>query len=200
MRFTPLFLFALLGLGACADGEDDPVTDQTDSTDATDDTDVVDEGFAFAMDDPSAYTRVDRIGMPAIGTAVITSKDDYNAADPVDDANGDFVPEIVSNVTALHDALDDDLAGLGLTPCVVEDCVATAAPLVVPDTLKIDTTAGAGFPNGRLLEDPVIDVTLAVVLLDLTVHDVTLFASLPLNPPENDKAFDSSFPYLATPH
>ena len=39
---------------------------------------------------------------------------------------------------------------------------------VVPDTLKIDLTAAAGFPNGRKLEDPVIDVTLAVVLLDLT--------------------------------
>ena len=45
-----------------------------------------------------------------------------------------------------------------------------------------------------------MDVTLAVVLLDLGVHDVTLFAGLPLNPPANDKAFPSTFPYLATPH
>jgi hypothetical protein len=51
---------------------------------------------------------------------VITSKDDYNKATPADDANGDFVPEIGANVTALHAALDDDFVGLGLTPCAVD--------------------------------------------------------------------------------
>ena len=35
------------------------------------------------------YTRVDRMGMPAIATAVIASKDAYNNADPGDDAGGD---------------------------------------------------------------------------------------------------------------
>ena len=67
--------------------------------------------YLFADDDFDTYTRVDRIGMPAINTAVITSKDAYNQADPVDDAAGDFVAEITTNVTALHTALDDDLAG-----------------------------------------------------------------------------------------
>jgi len=72
----------------------------------------------------------------------------------------------------------------------------------VPDTLKIDTTAAAGFPNGRLLTDPVVDVTLAVVMLDLTSHGQTAstLANLPLNPPANDVAFQSTFPFLAAPH
>jgi Domain of unknown function (DUF4331) len=156
--------------------------------------------YAFATDAPAAYTRVDRNGMPAINTAVIVSKDDYNAADPADDANGDFVPEITASIEGLHTALDDDLMGLGLTPCAPADCVTQGAPLVVPDTIKIDPAMPAGFPNGRTPTDPVIDLTLAVVLLDLTVHEVDTLAGVPVNPPANDKEFLAEFPYLAAPH
>ncbi len=160
--------------------------------------------FLFATDPLSAYTRVDRIGMPAIATAVISSgnKDAYNAADPSDDANGDFAGDITANVTGLHAALDDDLTGAGLVPCAPGDCVAQAAPLVIPDTLTIDSAAAAGFPNGRTLADPVIDVTLAVVLLDLGAagQDATTLAGLPLNPAANDVPFLGAFPYLAAPH
>jgi hypothetical protein len=164
------------------------------------DTDVA--PFAFQTDAPSAYTRVDRMGMPAINTAVITSKDAYNADDPTDDAAATYVPEITANLTAIHAALDDDLATLLKVPCTVADCVDQAAPLVVPDTIAINTANAAGFPNGRKLSDPVIDVTLAVVLLDLTVtgQTVTTFAELPLNPPANDVAFGTTFPYLAPAH
>jgi len=110
--------------------------------------------------------------MPAIATALIASDDDYNRADPVDDIDSanPFVAEILGSLTALHEALDDQLMGLGLTPCtVVGDgtgtCATTAVPLIIPDTLTLDTSAAAGFPNGRLLTDPVIAVTLAVALL-----------------------------------
>ena len=199
-RLMPILLLATsMSMAACTDDDPTDTTDSTDSTDSTDDTDTV-EGFAFATDAPSAYTRVDRAGMPAIATAVITSKDAYNQADPADDAAGDFVSEITANVTALHAALDDDLTGLGLTPCAAADCISQAAPLVVPDVIRIDPSAPAGFPNGRLLADPVIDVTLAVVLLDLSVHDVTLLATVPVNPTANDKPFKSAFPYVADPH
>lgn len=172
--------------------------------------------FVFATDSASAYTQVDRMGMPAVATAVITSKDAYNAADPVADAELTFAGEIVTNVNGLHGALDDDLTGLGLTPCTVnpddpfdenkEDeetstCITQAAPLVVPDTLKIDTSVDAGFPNGRKLTDPVIDVTLAVVLLDLGVEGQTATSLVGvLNPAANDKTFMGAFPYLAAPH
>lgn len=181
-----LGIAAVAGLLACSDDDDkmtDPMTDD----------------FVFATESPSAYARVDRMGMPAIATAVISSgnKDAYNAADPTDDANGDFVTDIVANVTGLHAALDDDLTGAGLTPCAGGDCVDQAAPLVVPDVLRIDPSQPAGFPNGRRLADPVIDVTLAVVLFDLGVYSATTLASLPLNPPANDVAFQTGFPYLA---
>jgi hypothetical protein len=169
------------------------------------------EDFVFRTDAPGDYTRVDRKGMPGVATALISSKDAYNAASPADDvdANNPFVAEIITALNGIHMALDDDLAGLTLTPCtVVGDgtgtCVAQGAPLILPDTLKIDTGADARFPNGRRLADPVMDITLAVVLIDLGTHAVTTFADLPLNPPANDLgvegAFLSSFPYLHPPH
>jgi len=154
--------------------------------------------FAFGDQPAAAFKRVDRMGMPVVATVVITSKDAYNAADPVNDAAGAFVGEITTNVNALHAALDDDLVAAGLTPTA--NGVAQAAPLVVPDVITIDTTKPAGFPNGRRLQDPVVDLTLAVVLLDLGTHAVDTLAKLPLNPPANDKAFLSEFPFLAAPH
>jgi len=191
-------------VAACSD--DDP-TENTDTGTDPGDGDGDGDDFAFATDAPSAYARVDRMGMPAVATAVITSKDAYNSADPIDDGDGDFVAEIVANVTALHEALDDDLTGAGLEPCAASDCVDTTAPFVVPDTLQIDPGAPSGFPNGRRLGDPAMDVTLALVLLDVVdgvcgegACSVTTLASLPLNPSANDLAFSESFPFLPAPH
>ncbi len=154
---------------------------------------------------PESFARVDRMGMPAVATAVISSKDAYNAADPGDDAAGDFVGEITANLTAIHNALDDDLTGLGLTPASVNEAVAQAAPLVVPDVIALDTTVPSGFPNGRQLTDTVIDVTLAVVLLDINglgasngPHTPTTIVGV--NPTANDQAFSGAFPYLAQPN
>jgi hypothetical protein len=75
----------------------------------------------------------------------------------------------------------------------------TVAQAVVPDTLTINLAAASGFPNGRKLADPVIDVTLAVIFLDLTKTGADTLAKLPLNPPANDLPFRSAFPYLAAP-
>ena len=157
--------------------------------------------FTFASDPASDYPRVDRVGMPAVATAVITNKDAYNDSNPSDDAMGVWVPQITANIGALHGALDDDLGGAGLVPATSNESLGQAAPLIVPDTLKIDTAAAAGFPNGRRLSDPVVDVTLAVVLLKLGTggQNALTLANLPLNPPANDKTFNASFPYLAAP-
>lgn len=73
----------------------------------------------------------------------------------------------------------------------------TVAGAVVPDTLTLNLAAASGFPNGRRLTDPVIDVTLAVIFLDLTRHSATSFAALPVNPAANDQTFRMAFPYLA---
>jgi hypothetical protein len=154
-------------------------------------------GFTFQTNPATDYVRVDRAGMPAIATAVISSKDAYNASNPADDVAGEYVDEIVASITFLHDALDDDLTSLGITPCLVDDCVAAAAPLVLPDTLHIDVDAPSGFANGRMLADPVMDVTLALVLLDLSVHGLTDLVGV--NPTANDTDFKADFPFLANP-
>jgi hypothetical protein len=180
----------------------------------------------FRRDAPDSYTRVDRMGMPAVSTALIRSarKNAYNDADPRDDAALEFLGDLAESLAGLHDALDSQLQGLGLTPCSMDDpgggslpeCVAqevapgvSVASLVVPDTLKVDPGSPSGFPNGRTPPDQVIDVTLAVILLRMggacgtgTCSPATL-AALPLNPRRNDVgdgSFPETFPYLHPPH
>ena len=77
----------------------------------------------------------------------------------------------------------------------------TLRSLIVPDTVKLDLTRPAAYPNGRDLDDKVIDITLAALFLDFTVtgQSPDTFANLPLNPPANDKPFSATFPYLADP-
>jgi len=158
--------------------------------------------YNFSTTPASQYSQIDRVGMPAVNTAVITSKDAYNAATPTDDASGLFVAQITTDVGNIHTTLDAALTGAGLVPASTSTSISQAAPLIVPDTLKINTAATAGFPNGRLLTDPVVDITLAVVLLDLTKNGQTAstLADLPLDPPANDEPFSATFPYLASPH
>lgn len=157
--------------------------------------------FAFDTAAPVAYTQIDRMGMPAVGTAVITDKDGYNRASPAADAAGTFLPDISANVDAIHAKLDDDITAAGLVPATSAETLAQAGPLIVPDTIVLNTAVAAGFPNGRKLPDQVIDITLAVVLLDLSTTGYTArtLANLPLNPAANDKAFLTTFPYLAAP-
>lgn len=86
-------------------------------------------------------------------------------------------------------------------PCLDQIVVPgrNVASLVVPDVISINLAQPAGFPNGRLLTDPVVDVTLAALFLDLRRHSVTTFAALPLNPTGNDAVFRTGFPFFAPP-
>ena len=92
----------------------------------------------------------------------------------------------------------------------VENCFTQAIPgtggqtlrsLIIPDTLRLDLTRPSGFPNGRDLDDPVVDILLAMLFLDFTVtgQSTATFAKLPLNPPGNDRPFTPTFPFLAPP-
>lgn len=74
--------------------------------------------------------------------------------------------------------------------------------LVIPDTVTIFPDRIVGFPNGRLLSDPVVDITLGVVLLDLTApgQNAASFASIPLNPPQATKLPLPTFPFANTPN
>lgn len=200
----PQSIFAIISLTL---GSVAMISGCSDSNDSASDSGN-DTVYAFATDGIEEYTRVDRAGMPAIATALIASKDSYNQQDPADDIAGAFVPEILNSLTFLHDALDTQLTELGLTPCTVVgdgtgSCATTAVPLIIPDTLSLDTSSDAQFPNGRRLEDPVIDITLAVALLELTgdpaPHTAGALVGV-LNPAANDLAFSATFPFLADAH
>lgn len=174
-------------------------TDPTDPTDTGTDSTTGDDGYDFEDGTPDEYAQIDRMGMP-LATSLVASKDEYNAATPSDDVSAQFVPEIVDTVTALHAGLDDDLAALQLTPCDVDTCMAQLTSYIVPDVIRIELADGSGFPNGRRLEDAGMDVMLAIVLLDLEVHDETTLLDMPLNPTSNDDPLGSEFPYLPDPH
>jgi hypothetical protein len=89
-----------------------------------------------------------------------------------------------------------------VAPCldqVVPGTGKTLVELIVPDTITVDLSQASGFPNGRALPDPVIDITLAAALLDMRVHPVDTFVRMPLNPAVNDRPFRTEFPFLALP-
>lgn len=71
--------------------------------------------------------------------------------------------------------------------------------ILIPDQLELDLSQPAGFPNGRDLDDPVIDLALAVLFLDLTVHPATTLVGLPLNPNVFDQPLRATFPFYAAP-
>jgi hypothetical protein len=182
--------------------------------------------FQFEDAPLDRYTQVDRIGFPLTNLFlnVLGDKDAYNAADPQDDAALVFATNVLESLETLHigapgvqtqdnTGLDDDLWAFGLEPCrspslPMDTCDDQIGPFAIPDVLTLDTDDPPGFPNGRRLEDPVADVILAVLLLELETHTPTLFIDLDedgnpgpsLDPLENDVAFDPGFPYLAPRH
>jgi hypothetical protein len=192
-------------VGGTADGSGTTDPTMGDSSGTT----AVDPGpFVGDDPDPTLYTRVDFQGMPAVNTALIPCedpdmgdclKDDYNNATQAQVSGPMFDQAVSDTIFGLVAALDDDVTAAGLTTCDPPDCVSFVDDLIEPDALSIDTDVASGFNNGRLLEDPVIDITLAAILLgDAT--QLGAFAALPLNPAANDVAFEKAFPYLAAPN
>jgi len=74
--------------------------------------------------------------------------------------------------------------------------------LIIPDTLTIYPDRVVQFPNGRKLDDPVVDITLGVILLDLTApgQNAGSFAAIPMNPEHATKTPRSVFPYVNAPN
>ncbi len=75
--------------------------------------------FNFRSQPETSYVRVDRMGMPAVATALIgtNQKLPYNDANPAIDASGRFVGELTSELTKIHAGLRDDLISFGFKPC-----------------------------------------------------------------------------------
>jgi hypothetical protein len=141
--------------------------------------------------------RIDRMAIPAINTALIPSaqKDAFNQGAPASDATA-YRATAVTTINGLRGAVDglfgssapQDGGPLGK---LTSEQVAGA---LIPDIVTINFANPVQFPNGRRLQDDVIDAALGVVL------NRGGPTGIPDAIAANDKAFSGSFPYMADPH
>jgi hypothetical protein len=76
-----------------------------------------------------------------------------------------------------------------------------------PDVMVLDTSRPSGFPNGRKLDDDVVDMVNTMIMTDpARLHidpkefDERVMKTDAPFPTTNDLPFLSEFPYLAPPH
>ena len=140
-------------------------------------------GAACSDDDgngPAGFreaTQVERFGLPAVATVFIPSdqKGAYNQAAPAGDP-ATFRQFVVDVLTAFGTPDPDGLADA-----------------LQPDIQPINTSQESGFLNGRRLQDDVITAELGLIFgANADLNDDHVDA--------NDRAFLTSFPYLAAPH
>jgi hypothetical protein len=128
--------------------------------------------------------QFDRMGVAGVNTVFIPSdaKDDYNSGDPLTD-DMDYGEAVEATTQALRDAVGSvpgfPAEDLGLATAQVR-------AIVNPDKVVLDLSAPDGFPNGRKLDDDVIDAALQVTLNRSIVGDGI----------SNDSEFLTTFPYL----
>jgi len=140
--------------------------------------------------------RLDRMAIPAINTALITAdkKDAFNQGNPNTDV-ANFNTTAVGHINDLRKAIDGVLGtahpedGGPLGPLTADQ----VAGALIPDVVTIDFSKPVQFPNGRRLQDDVIDVELGVVLNRGGARGI------PDGVNANDKPFGSTFPYEADP-
>jgi hypothetical protein len=91
-------------------------------------------------------------------------------------------------------------ASFNVAPCLAQTVAGRRVQdILIPDQLDLDLSQPAGFPNGRDLDDPVIDLILAAIFLDLSRHPVTTLVNARVNPDQFDQPLRTSFPFYAAP-
>jgi hypothetical protein len=120
--------------------------------------------------------QVDRMGRPAINTVFIPSamKDAFNQANPINDQ------------ALFKDAFTATARALGNSA----DRANFLADFLLPDIMSINTASTDGFPNGRRLQDDVIDIELNLISNGAITSDCVA----------NDSTFRTTFPYWAGPN
>lgn len=170
------------------------------------------------------WTQISRLGMPLVNEVVVplAYKDYFNTSHPGKDADTQAYADVVLKpelaglfkaVLGLDVPLDNrtDLVSVFLTGVEglnMPKNVRAAEMLRLntsiaanpnPNALGVFGGDTAGFPNGRRLADDVTDIAIQAVAGKL-VEGYTVDAGLGDGVNANDKAFSSSFPYLAMPH
>ena len=175
------------------------------------------------------FQQISRLGMPLVNELVIplSNKNKWNASKPTDDAqflNFVTTPELAGIINSLYPVTDDipmtnrgDLVKVFLTgvPGLTrrpQDTITPSeqlrlnvaiAPVAFASENRLGVIAGdnAGFPNGRRLKDDVVDISLRVVagVLLGPPFSTGINSTLGDGVNRNDKAFASTFPYVALP-
>jgi hypothetical protein len=120
--------------------------------------------------------QIDRNGRPVINTVFVPGpmKDAFNQANPVDD------------LRLFRDTFITSAMALGNNAARA----AFLADFLLPDILTLDTSNPGGFPNGRRLEDDVVDTALNLVSNGAITTDCAASTS----------TFRNTFPYWAGPN
>jgi hypothetical protein len=134
--------------------------------------------------------QLDRMGRPAIATVFIPNnplppdrvsdgksslKNTYNHSDPIND-QANFRGEIIDTLEA----------GFGRSAADAN----ALADFLLPDILTFDTASSTGFPNGRGLDDDVIDTEL----------NLLSNGAIPTDCVPSDNTLLTTFPYLGSPN
>ncbi len=148
------------------------------------------------------FVQQDQMGRPAVGTVFVSSgsKDDFNVTIP-SQQNAAFQAMFQANLEGLSPAYNDpmDANALGLTSEQFSGLLATD---VLSVSLDGTTTFfdGTNVLTGRQLADDVITVELILIFGGEDGLTNPEFPGLSDdNVSANDKAFLTSFPYLASP-
>ena len=146
---------------------------------------------------PWGWQQLDRMGRPAIntvfnGTHVPLSsslnnneKEAFNHIDPTSDR-----AVATDNVKAVMGLINGVLSANAVTPFTDAEIDALARTLL-PDVLTVKLGDARGFLNGRRLGNDVINAELSLLTKGQVDTDGV---------DANDKAFRTTFPYLAGPH
>ena len=187
-------------------------------------------GSATGRQSLGGTSQVSRLGMPLVNEVVLplAFKDIFNASEPSGDAplftsneafrNRVLDPEVAKLMNALYGidvppAPRNDLVQVFLTgiPGANQPPNVTPAEMIrlnvaVPVTAQPNRLGAiandlGGFPNGRRLSDDVVDISLRVVAGVLVPnYNKSPNNALTDGVDANDRAFLSTFPYVALPH
>ncbi len=177
-KFGSIFSIPFLVLFSCASSDDVDIED------------AITNFFAGPRDDP--FIRGPRIGKNVAAIvleipidAVVKNNNPLLiwSTTNVDSFPGDFQERAGGPITSmLNDVLNfthpnQDFENFGIEP----------------DVLVLNTALPSGFPNGRALEDDVVDLVCPRVCDNILENDAPF-------PSENDVSFLDDFPYLAPPN
>jgi len=151
----------------------------------------------WVSSETSGGQRQDRMAQPIFNSGLIPpdpeAKEAVNQASPSGDTAA-YLETVIGTIGFLRGVADEALGGaqgggpLGdLTPPVLGEAL-------VPDVINVDFAQPLAFPNGRQLSDDVIDLTFGVVMNRGGAAGVSDGIDA------NDRAFLSTFPFVAEPH